>query len=116
MAINTETDIHLALVQLGKNGNQYKLDSNPPPHKITWWNPENKDLQPSDDELNTAYTAWKTAEEYKIKRTQTGSTTYAPTREQMAMIYDDIIAGKLDATGSFAIHNKAVKDANPKPS
>ena len=32
------------------------------------------------------------------------------------MIYDDIIAGKLDATGSFVAHNKAVKDANPKPS
>ena len=116
MTINAETDIHLALLQLGKNGNQYKLDSNPTPHKITWWNPDNKDSQPSDDELNAAYTAWKNAEEYKIKRTQTGSTTYAPTGEQMAMIYDDIIAGKLDATGSFAIHNKAVKDANPKPS
>ena len=54
--------------------------------------------------------------EYKDKRTETGSTTYAPTGEQMAMIYDDIIAGKLDATGSFVAHNKAVKDANPKPS
>ena len=115
MTINAETDIHLALLQLGKNGNQYKLDSNPTPHKITWWNPDNKDSQPSDDELNAAYTAWKNAEEYKIKRTETGSTTYAPTGEQMAMIYDDIIAGKLDATGSFAAHNKAVKDANPKP-
>jgi len=116
VTINAETDIHLALLQLGKNANQYKLDSNPPPHKITWWNPDNKDSQPSDDELNAAYTAWKNAEEYKIKRTETGSTTYAPTGEQMAMIYDDIIAGKLDATGSFAAHNKAVKDANPKPS
>ena len=116
MAINAETDIHLALVKLGKNGNQYKLDSNPPPHKFTWWNPDNKDSHPLDDELNAAYTAWKTEEEYKIKRTETGSTTYAPTGEQMAMIYDDIIAGKLDATGSFAAHNKAVKDANPKPS
>jgi len=55
-------------------------------------------------------------QEYINKRTNTGTTTYAPTGEQMAMIYDDIIAGKLDATGSFAIHNKAVKDANPKPS
>ncbi len=54
--------------------------------------------------------------EYKDKRTFSGSTAYAPTGEQMAMLYDDIIAGKLDATGSFAIHNKAVKDANPKPS
>ena len=58
----------------------------------------------------------KAANGYKEKRTLTGSKIYAPTREQMAMIYDDIIAGKLDATGSFAAHNKAVKDANPKPS
>ena len=44
-----------------------------------------------------------------------GSTQYGSWREQMSMIYDDIVAGKLDATGSFASHNKAVKDANPKP-
>ena len=53
---------------------------------------------------------------YQSDRTINGSTTYAPTGEQLAMIYDDIIAGKLDATGSFVAHNKAVKDANPKPS
>ena len=53
---------------------------------------------------------------YQTDRTTNGSTTYGSWREQMAMIYDDIIAGKLDATGSFAAHNKAVKDANPKPS
>ena len=35
--------------------------------------------------------------------------------EQLDKLYHDITAGKLDATGSFAIHNKAVKDANPKP-
>ena len=115
MAINSDTDINLALEQLGKNSNLFVLDQSVPPHKIIEWNSANKDSQPTDDELNAAFTAWKNANEYKIKRTQTGSTTYAPTGEQMAMIYDDIIAGKLDATGSFAIHNKAVKDANPKP-
>tara|TARA_R100001509_G_C4815597_1_gene197942 strand:- start:19 stop:327 length:309 start_codon:yes stop_codon:yes gene_type:complete len=52
---------------------------------------------------------------YQTERTFSGSTTYAPTGEQLAMIYDDIIAGKLDATGSFVAHNKTVKDANPKP-
>ena len=52
---------------------------------------------------------------YKTDRTTNGSTTYAPTGDQLGMLYDDIIAGKLYATGSFAIHNKAVKDANPKP-
>ena len=51
---------------------------------------------------------------YRTDR-QIGTTQYADWREQLAMIYDDIIAGKLDATGSFAAHNKAVKDANPKP-
>ena len=56
------------------------------------------------------------AAKYKTDRTTNGSTTYSSWREQMAMIYDDIIAGKLDATGSFAAHNKAVKDANPKSS
>ncbi len=116
MTINSNTDIHLALLQLGKNANRYRLDQNVVPHKIIEWDSDNKDSQPTDDELNAAYTAWKTAEEYKIKRTEIGSTTYAPTGEQMAMIYDDIVAGKLDATGSFAAHNKAVKDANPKPS
>ena len=116
MAINTDTDINLALLQLGKNKNRYRLDQNIVPHKIIEWDSANSDSQPSDDELNAAYTAWKNAEEYKIKRTETGSTTYAPTGEQLGMLYDDIIAGKLDATGSFAAHNKAVKDANPKSS
>ena len=52
---------------------------------------------------------------YQTERTFTGSTIYAPTGEQLAMLYDDIIAGKLDTTGSFALHNKAVKAANPTP-
>ena len=52
---------------------------------------------------------------YRTDR-QIGTTQYADWREQLAMIYDDIVAGKLDATGSFAAHNKAVKDADPKPS
>ena len=43
------------------------------------------------------------------------TTVYAGWREQMAMLYDDILAGKVDSTGSFATHNKAVKDAHPKP-
>ena len=62
--------------------------------------------------LNTEAAAVK----YKTDRTTDGSTTYDTIGNQLGMLYDDIIAGKLDATGSFAIHNKAVKDANPKPS
>ena len=56
------------------------------------------------------------AVKYKTDRTTNGSTTYDTIGDQLGMLYDDMLAGKLDATGSFAIHNKAVKDANPKPS
>ena len=116
MAINSDTDINLALLQLGKNANRYRLDQSPPPHKIIEWDSGNSDSQPTDDELNAAYTTWKNANEYKQNRENSYPSLQEQTEEQMAMIYDDIIAGKLDATGSFAVHNKAVKDANPKPS
>ena len=66
MAINSDTDIHIALLQLGKNANRYRLTQNSTPHEIIEWDSDNKDSQPTDDELNTAYTAWKNENEYKI--------------------------------------------------
>ena len=84
--------------------------------EITWvegTTPISKtDIQNKMDELAVEAAAVK----YKTDRTTDGSTTYDTIGNQLGMLYDDIIAGKLDATGSFAIHNKAVKDANPKPS
>ena len=62
--------------------------------------------------LNTAAAAVK----YKTDRTRNGSTIYDSIGNQLGMLYDDMIAGKLDATGTWATHVKAVKDANPKPS
>ena len=44
-----------------------------------------------------------------------GSKTYASFGDQLDMLYKDIVAGKLDTTGTWATHIKAVKDANPKP-
>ena len=52
---------------------------------------------------------------YQEERTEIGSVTYSSWREQLAMLYDDMVAGKLDTTGTWATHVKAVKDANPKP-
>ena len=53
---------------------------------------------------------------YQINRTTDGSTVYASFGDQLDMLYKDILAGKLDTTGTWATHIKAVKDANPKPS
>ena len=53
---------------------------------------------------------------YQTDRTTDGSTTYDTIGNQLDMLYADMLAGKLDTTGTWATHVKAVKDANPKPS
>ena len=55
------------------------------------------------------------AVKYKTDRTTNGTKTYASFGDQLDMLYKDIVAGKLDTTGTWATHIKAVKDANPKP-
>jgi len=68
--------------------------------------------------VNTARTTLNTeaaAVKYKTDRTTNGSTVYASLGDQLDMLYKDIVAGKLDTTGTWATHIKAVKDANPKP-
>ena len=62
-------------------------------------------------ELNTVALAIK----YQTDRTTDGSTIYATFGDQLDMLYKDMLAGKLDTTGTWATHIKAVKDANPKP-
>ena len=52
---------------------------------------------------------------YKTDRTTDGSTVYSSFGDQLDMLYADMLAGKLDTTGTWATHIKAVKDANPKP-
>ncbi len=63
-------------------------------------------------ELNTEAAKVK----YKTDRTTNGSTIYASFGDQLDMLYADMKTGKLDTTGTWATHIKAVKDANPKPS
>ena len=53
---------------------------------------------------------------YRTDRTENGSTVYASFGDQLDMLYADMLAGKLDTTGTWATHIKAVKDASPKPS
>ena len=53
---------------------------------------------------------------YQTDRTTDGSTIYDTIGNQLDMLYADMLAGKLDTTGTWATHIKSVKDANPKPS
>jgi len=70
------------------------------------------DIDAARTELNTEAAKVK----YKTDRTTDGSTVYASFGDQLDMLYADMLAGKLDTTGTWATHIKAVKDANPKPS
>ncbi len=64
----------------------------------------------------TTLDAEAAAVKYKTDRTTDGETIYASFGDQLDMLYADMKAGKLDTTGTWATHIKAVKDANPKPS
>ena len=68
------------------------------------------------DAARTTLDAEAAAVKYKTDRTRNGETIYASFGDQLDMLYKDIVAGKLDTTGTWATHIKAFKDANPKPS
>ena len=121
MAINSDTEINLALLQLGKNANRYRLNQSLPPHEIIEWDSGNKDSQPTDDELNAAYIQWKNAEEYKENRVVGTATTsgYDLVTNQLDQLYHDMKDGKLGVaatTGSWYVGITSVKNAFPKPS
>ena len=73
-------------------------------------------VQSDIDAARTTLDTEAAAVKYKTDRTTDGSTIYASFGDQLDMLYKDIVAGKLDTTGTWATHIKAVKDANPKPS
>ena len=65
------------------------------------------------DGLAALQAAWDLENDsYRSKRRE----SYDSLPNQLDMLYKDIVAGKLDTTGTWATHIKAVKDANPKPS
>ena len=73
-------------------------------------------VQSDIDAARVTLNAEALAVKYKTDRTTDGSTTYDSFGNQLDMLYADMLAGKLDTTGTWATHIKAVKDANPKPS
>jgi len=73
-------------------------------------------IQSEIDAARVTLDAEAAAIKYKTDRTTDGSTTYDTIGDQLDMLYADMLAGKLDTTGTWATHIKAVKDANPKPS
>ena len=69
--------------------------------------------KPTDSQLNALATnATKENNNAVIRGTRKKS--YGNIGDQLDLLYNDMLAGKLDATGEWAKAIKAVKDANPK--
>ena len=101
MAINSDVDIALAIEKLGKSNNTYKLSQSTPPHNIISWS--GPDAQPSDDEINTAWTNYKAQDQYKDKRRP----EYPSVVDQLDLIYNSGI-------DAWKAKIKETKDKYPK--
>ena len=69
--------------------------------------------KPTDSQLATYETAGNTEETNNTVRS-TRKAGYGDIGDQLDLLYKDLVAGKVDATGEWAKKIKAVKDANPK--
>ena len=79
---------------------------------IKEWNISGLD-KPTDSQLATYETAGNTEETNNTVRS-TRKAGYGDIGDQLDLLYKDLVAGKVDATGEWAKKIKAVKDANPK--
>ena len=88
----------------------FKIDGDLIYENITWQNDttpiSKEDVEAKLTELQTAYTAL----EYQRDR----AIAYKELKEQLDLLYHDMVADKGDKTGEWFKHIKAVKDANPK--
>ena len=79
---------------------------------IKEWNISGLD-KPTDSQLAAHETAGNTEETNNTVRA-TRRAGYGDIGDQLDLLYKDLLAGKLDATGEWAKKIKAIKDANPK--
>ena len=79
---------------------------------IKEWNISGLD-KPTDSQLAAQETAGNTEEKNNQVRA-TRKSGYGDIGDQLDLLYKDLVAGKVDATGEWAKKIKAVKDANPK--
>ena len=79
---------------------------------IKEWNISGLD-KPTADQLAAQEAAGNTEETNNTVRS-TRRAGYGDIGDQLDLLYKDLLAGKVDATGEWAKKIKAVKDANPK--
>ena len=88
------------------------LENNGSGDFIRTWNVSGL-AKPTDDQIDNYETAGNTAETLQGVLNKRAS-EYKELKEQLDLLYHDMVADKGDKTGEWFKHIKAVKDANPK--
>ena len=103
---------YYGLIKLGFKPEDFKLQDNSDGKGvfIAEWN--SKSPQPSESDITTRLQSIYDNNAYQ----RTRATAYPELKEQLDLLYHDMTAGKLDATGEWHKAVKAVKDATAKPS
>tara|TARA_B100000780_G_C20875363_1_gene348170 strand:- start:35 stop:376 length:342 start_codon:yes stop_codon:yes gene_type:complete len=79
---------------------------------IKKWNASDK-IEPTKSQLD-ALESQATKDDNNFAIRQTRKSAYGDIGEQLDLLYKDLVAGKVDATGEWAKKIKAIKDANAK--
>ena len=96
----------------GRQG-EVTLENNGDGDKITYWSDSIEKSKPTDSQLN-AVQAQADDDLALLKLRKKRKKEYGLINDQLDMLYKDLVAGKLDATGEWAKAVKKVKDDNPK--
>jgi hypothetical protein len=92
--------------------NNIKLENEGSGDFISSWNVSGLD-KPTDSQIASYETAGNTAETLNGILNKRAN-EYKELKEQLDLLYHDMVADKGDKTGEWFKHIKAVKDANPK--
>jgi len=108
------TKVKLYLEANSKNwdGTKVSLQNDGSGDYIKTWTYDGLD-KPTDEQIASYETAGNTAETLNGVLAKRAS-EYKKLKEQLDLLYHDMVADKGDKTGEWFKHIKAVKDANPK--
>jgi hypothetical protein len=85
-------DINLCIDLLGLNANRYRLNQSNTPHEIIEWDIDNPNTQPTQAELETAWTEYQ-AEQDSTQYARDRATDYPAIADQLDDIFHNGIDG-----------------------
>jgi hypothetical protein len=103
-------DINHCIDHLGLNRNSYSLNKSNPPHEFIRW--DGPDPQPTQEELETAWTQIQTAYDNDYARKRLAE--YPSINELTVALWEGVVEERMAAVTQLEIKRQAVKAKYPK--